>query len=648
MLGFTIVVAAVLCTGIGVAAFLWRRLDGQEELDPLELVTAGSVIGLFLWLAASWTLAYTHLLVRPALLGVSILFCIAAAFLAVRHRRLVRGIRWSPGSALLLLPLILWIVYVLWRGAVLPPANHDALAYHLPKAALLMQAHGFEQFAAPDARIVRLPWNYELLLADILILEGSDQITEWIGTLSFILFLLATAAIARRWWGPGVHALLSVLAVGASPVLLLNSGAEKCDLLAGFLAVAAIVFASRWVVHGGRTAFALTTIALAVGAGVKPNVGAVGIAIAPFLLVRFFRELRARRVTLRGLAAAGAIALAAFLLGGVLMYAVNFQQNETVIEIQTSKPTAMMQYGDWQNLWEFPYLLLTVPFSRNPNAVWVPWLKQYWFWPHYELFFSHYGKLFTLIALSLPMAILVYRRAAPEALRRERNIATWMAFLAVAISLPVATRPVGMFAAFPRYLAFIVPFVVCWTVSPAMRQLAASARLHRISALVSAAFTVWFALSAYLCAIDDRFTPLVYARWAARNPGTRMIYFTQKRAASFVDRQAGPTDTIGIDGNFDTWSYPAWGAKLTRKVLFLPYGATPASIPPEVQWVMLDHSWSSIWGSTTTMGNFWKNVARGPQAPEYQRLAGALARDPHWQATYLDPALGQAVFRRVR
>lgn len=646
MVELIVVVAAILCIGIGVAAFLWRRLDGVEEWEPLELVTAGSAIGLFLWLAASWILAYTHLLVRPALLGVAALSCIAAAFLVIRHRRVLR-IEWSPGSILLLLPLILWIAYVLWRGVVLPPANHDALAYHLPKAALLMQAHGFEQFVASDVRIVILPWNYELLLADILILEGSDQLTEWIGTLSYLLLLLATAAVARRWWGRGMHATLSALAVGASPVLLLNSGADKCDLLAAFLAVAAIVFASRWVVHGGRTAFALTTIALAVGAGVKPNVGAVGVAIAPFLLFRFFRELRAHRVALRDLAAAGALAAAAFFLGGVLPYFINFRQNG-LIEVQTSARTTILQYGDWQNLWEVPYLLLTVPLSRNTNAVWVPWLKQYWFWPHYELFFSHYGKLFTLLALALPIAILVYRRAAPDAIRRERNIATWMAVLGVAISLPVATRPVGMFAAFPRYLAFVVPFIVCWTVAPAVRQLAAHARLHRMAWGVAAGIAGYFALNASLCAVDDRFAPLIYARWAAENPGTRMIYFTQKRAASFVDRQAGPTDTIGIDGTFDTWSYPAWGAKLTRKVIFLPSGATPATIPAEVQWIVLDHSWSSLWGSTTTMGDFWRNIARGPQAPEYLRLAGALAKDPHWQATYLDPPLGQAVFRRVR
>jgi hypothetical protein len=647
MVGFTVVVAAVLCTGIGVAALLGRRLDGVDAWEPLELATAGGVTGLFLWLAASWILAYTHLLVRPALLGVAILFGITAGFFVIRHRRSLR-IQWSPGSILVLLPLLFWVGYVLWRGVVLPPANHDALAYHLPKAALLMQAHGFEQFAAADVRIVLLPWNYELLLSDILILEGGDRLTEWIGTLSYLLLLLATAAVARRWWGGGMHASLAALAVGASPVLLLNSGADKCDLLAAFLAVAAIVFASRWVVHSGRTAFALTTIALAVGAGVKPNVGAVGLAIAPFLLFRFFRELRARRVALRDLAVAGAVAAGAFLLGGVLPYFIHSRQSGGLIEVQTSARTAILQYGDWQNLWEFPYLLLTVPFSNDPNAVWVPWLKQYWFWPHYELFFSHYGKLFTLLALAMPIAILVYRRPAPDAIRRERNIATWMAFLGVAISLPVATRPVGMFAAFPRYLAFIVPFVVCWTVSPAVRQLAAHARLHRMVWGAAAAIAGFFALNAYLCAIEDRFAPLVYARWAAQNPGTRMIYFTQKRAASFVDRQAGPADTIGIDGGFDTWSYPAWGARLTRKVIVLPPGATPATIPAEVQWIVLDHSWSSLWGSTETMGDFWKTIARGPQAPEYLRLAGALTHDPHWQATYLDPRLGQAVFRRVR
>ena len=48
------------------------------------------------------------------------------------------------------------------------------------------------------------------------------------------------------------------------------------------------------------------------------------------------------------------------------------------------------------------------------------------------------------------------------------------------------------------------------------------------------------------------------------------------------------------------------------------------------------------------MGEFFTKATLGPQAPEYVRLTGALRRDPHWQVVYLDPTLGQAVFKRLR
>ncbi|HYC59578.1 MAG TPA: hypothetical protein VEK79_08425 [Thermoanaerobaculia bacterium] len=648
MIGFTAVAAAVLCVGMAAAAFLWRRLDGVEEREPLELVTAGAVIGLALWLAASWALAYAHWWTRGAVLAVAALFVQSGAA-GSQPARWFDGLRAGRSRFFLLLPLLLWIVYVLGRGVVLPPANHDALAYHLPKAALLMDAHGIDDFTVVDSRITLLPWNYELLLSAILITEQRDTVTEWVGTLFYILLLVATGAIARRWWGRGLHVTLCVLVVGATPVLLLNSGAEKADLMAVFLAIAAIVFAARWTVEGGRTNLGLTTLALAVGAGTKSSVAAVGVAIAPFLLYRFIRELRARRVRLRDFALATLVAIAAFLLCGCLEYVDDFFKPVGLIQAQTTgEQTAILRYGDWQNLWQVPYLILTVPFSSSDEGVWVPWRDEHWFWPHYELFFSHYGELFTLLVLALPFAVFFYRRQGDDATRRQRAIATVMALLAIAISLPVAVRPVGMFAAFPRYFAFIVPLVVCWTVGPVVRQLEEKESLARVKGLVAVAVAACFVVNAMFCAVQDRFTPLEYAQIALEYPGTRMVWFSQRRAVNHADRIAGPNDTIAIDGTFDTWSYPAWGAKLTRKVIFLKSGTTADQIPANVQWVVLDHSWDSLWGATTNMGEFWTKAAQGPRSPVYTRLTRALLQDPHWRATYLDPSIGQAVFRRVR
>ena len=69
---------------------------------------------------------------------------------------------------------------------VLPLAKRDGLhpeprqhVYHLPKAALLFQTHGYRTFDSPDVRLGRWPCDYELLLADVITLDGNDMRTAW-------------------------------------------------------------------------------------------------------------------------------------------------------------------------------------------------------------------------------------------------------------------------------------------------------------------------------------------------------------------------------------------------------------------------------------------------------------------------------------
>ena len=114
------------------------------------------------------------------------------------------------------------------------------------------------------------------------------------------------------------------------------------------------------------------------------------------------------------------------------------------------------------------------------------------------------------------------------------------------------------------------------------------------------------------------------------------------RAASVADHYAGPHDTIAIDGGFDTWTYPAYGAHVSRRVVFIKND----NVPDDAQWVVIDHAYNRVWRNVPDMGKFWNSVGRGKPAPSEERLQLALERDPRFTEVFYDARLNQAVFRR--
>lgn len=669
MMILAVAVFAVICAAlVAFGRVLLRWLgDSDDDRPAYARMAAGGVLGLGAWIAVNWLLALTHLLTRSSLAISSLLPLTALGSECVRfwRGRTRQTAKPEAGGSpridtprpllfafLIALPLIGWTGYILWRGAVLPPDSHDALAYHLPKAVMMMKAHGFEYFSAPDVRISNLPVNYELLLADMMILTGTDDLTEWVGTLSYGLFLLIAAALAARWWGPGRRIPITVVAIAATPLLLLHSGAHKNDVLTNAFALGALVWGSEWCVRSSRRPFILAVTCAVMAVGTKPTTLIVAVALAPFAFIALLRLFRSGSIRLRTMIAAATFILVTCALGGSASYIASMLHRSEAVpafqSLRSAAGTANVSYGDWSNIWVVPLLMLLVPFSPNTMAVWVPWRSEYWFWPHYEIFFSHYGALFSVLALLLPFCIIRYRKQGDDALRRERNIASLAAAIAFLLTLPIGARPLGMFASFPRYFLFIVPFILCWTLPPLLMEAARQPGLRVVNRLAPIAVVLYFAQQAIDCAINDRFSPLAYAVEASRHPGTRLIWFMSNRAGSIVDRMAGPEDTIAVDGSFDTWAYPAWGAQLSRSVVFLPANPMPKDIPEGANWVMIDRSYNIAWGNAamTDTGKFWQSVMRGKPSDDDVQLFHALQRDPHWVLVYSLRRMNQAVFRR--
>lgn len=647
MIGFVVVAASVLLTGYGVASWLWKRF-GADDDAPFERATAAVVIGTASWIAANWILAITHLLTFTSLTIVTAAFA-AGAVATLYLRRFTIHL---TTKSVAILPIVLWVLFILWRGATVPPLSHDALAYHLPKAVMIMQAHGYETFRVADQRIVTLPANYELLLADVLILSGTDRLTEWLGTIAYIAMLILTGAFAERWWRASGGAIAaSILAVAATPLFLLHSGADKNDLMTAFFCGAALLWGARWCARGGRMPLLLAIASAALAIGTKPNGAAVALCLAPFALVRIVRVWRS--TTFRDIASTLIGGVLAFLLLGGASYIFAASSHVSPIGVQLGQRSVAgaesVTYGDWQNLWQVPYLALAEPFSRNDFAVWVPWRHEGWFWPRYEIYFSSAGPLFTVLVLLLPVVVIKLRRRGESETATERNVTSMCAALASIIVLPTAMRPLGFFAgAFIRYCAFVIPIVVCWTVVPAYLYLSVPER-RRLAIIATAGLALLFVVEAADNAINDNFAPLDYALSMRSDPTNRMPYFDKRRAANIVDRVAGPADTIAIDGAFGAWVYPAYGPRLTRNVVYLNRESTPDSIPIRARWVIVDRSWNVTWSNPrfTDMGRFWQYIGHGSPSADDVRLPNLLLRDARFRLIYYEPRMNQAVFWRV-
>jgi hypothetical protein len=592
-----------------------------DETTPLERIVAAVVVGAMLWLGMNWVLALTHTLTRVTLLcGASVL--IVAAVILLWRRVSLPGI--DPFAVAVCVPIALWVAYVLWRGLVLPPDNHDALAYHFPKAVFIAQTHGYGYFSGCDPRVTVLPANYELLLSDVLMLTGTDHITEWISTFFYICFLLATGAAVQRWFGRGLHVVAAVIATAAAPVLLLHSGADKNDLMTCFFAIAALMWGARWCVQGGRMPWLLTIASLVLAGGTKPHAAAVLAGLAPFMIARAVRHRpRARDVALTAVFAA-----IVFFLGGGAVYVFNYLDAPNAAEASGLTPN-FVGYGDWANVWRYPYLVLAEPFSRNESFVWLPWRHEAWFWPRYELFFSGFGPLFTILVCAIPYCVYKFREKIPE-----RFVFSIAALIATFLIMPLQFRPLGFFGGLPRFTAFLMPAVMGYSIAPLVKAFPRRA--------IAVALSLYFIVIAVQCALYDRYSPLEYAQLAAKTH-TRSTWTSRWRASNVLDRVAGPEDTVAIDCGFDTWVYPAMGEWHSRRIEFI----RDARIPANAQWVMVDRWWNTVWGSMTDLGQIGRPMRVQPVADD-TRIIRTLLQDPRFAVVYLQPRFNQAVFRRVR
>lgn len=642
---------AAVSIGYDLSRVVWPA--ERHRMPWAERLLYASLTGIALWLATAWLIAFLGVLNRPVIIGRTLAFLAVAIALRVRAGgfKELASRQFDSRKVLMfglpLLPLFLWCIFMLWRSVIVPPLSHDALSYHLPKAALWIQAGGWDRLEEVSFVIGPRPSNYEMLIADAILLDGGDVYTEWLGTIFYLVFILASVAMAQRWWGDDAMMSATVaLLTAAVPVAMLQSGAHKNDVMASYFMVAAAVAAGRWISSADFGGLALAIVALVAAAGTKQHGAVLAVFLAPLLLARMFRA----QWNWRRLAAISVIAiLSVALLGAGVHYLrafVRVASDATAVASSAPDQSRGSSYGDWANLWIGPWALLAGPFSFA-GSIAVPGHGR-WYWRRYEIYFSHLGVQFVAAALLLIPAMLRYRKQGSEEVQRERWAITSAVFAAFVAILPFRVVPIGIHVMnLPRFVLFIVPVMLAWTVAPAVLELVRRGFAKYALAAASIAFVLYGVDNA----MNDTFVPPSYVEWAMRHPGTRVISFDPNRATSIVDRIAGPRDTVAVDCATSTWTYPAFGEKLTRRVMFVPPRADGTiEVPDAARWVAFDRSWKVIWGDARfqQLADADKYLAVGALPAQDLAALRQLHSDRRFRMVWANPRMLQAVFLRRR
>lgn len=630
---------------------LGRAVAARDTDSPFERACYAAIAGSAFWLFTSWLLALMNELSRPLLVIRFIILLIVVGALVWTKRLRIGRIAAENGPFLFVaIPIALAIAFLLWRGSIIPPVSHDALSYHLPKAVLIADARGYEYFDFLIPVVRTLPINYELLLAEEIILSGSDNLTEWVSILFYLFFVVAGGALTERWWGRSSYAAALVsICTAAVPVLILHSGAHKNDVMLAAFMAAALVAGGGWIAEGDIRHLLLTIAAFACAVGTKPQGGLLALAISPFIAARLLREIRGGMPMIRVTAVVAASIIFFLMLGGAV-YVNNYAHEGALLDAKENGQTNVdvVPYGDWSNLWQGPYVLVAAPFSSDDRSLNVPWRSRPWFWRRYEIYFSHLGVVWALSALAAPFVSWWSRRLSPER-AWERAAVTVSALITFLVMLPVGFKPHGLYAiSLPRYALFIVPIVFAWTIGPLTVRLEQRSRAAVLAALAAAVLIFVATFANY--AIRDVYAPLQYVLWARDHPGTRVVPFDPNRAASIIDRMAGPRDRVAIDAGYGTWIHPAFGADLKRPVEFIPQGSGPPRISADAKWVAVDRAFTAVFGHPNfrDLSEARTYLLRGRPRADEIRVIEHLRRDPRFELVFYNRQMVQAVFRRIR
>lgn len=657
MLAFFLLALAALAA----AWTLTGTVASQDDPDAWGLPwLEGITLFFLLWLGVGWTLAALGWLRPAGFMAAGLAMGSMAAWQLQKHKGRIRPtllgawetLRRFRAEWIFLGALALLLGFNLFKGLILPCANNDALAWSMPIAIRYHLAHGLDWAARPQAEwLPHLsdPHSYELLLASILSLTGSDQLTEWLSTLVAGGLLAVVGIHFRRWSGPGHQVWPALLIFASAPVFLLHMAADKSDLLTNLLILLGIFWTARaWLEETERPALLAIWVLFAL-----LNVKRSGWMLAPPLILAVclrWTLLARRRGLTQGtptiLRLAGHGLAAALAMGGIKtfwLWHLTRPVTQAVAGVASQLNPAAHSFS-WLDPVRFLWVVSLAPFRSSDYTVRLLSGVE-WYWPEYNLIYSHFGWLFgpaLLLALGV-VAARVLRRWPGPGFSREQWLCLGWALCLAALLLARNYAYDGGFNTFPRFVLFLVPATLAAGFLPLL------AWLDRPRWAGLAALLV-LAGSASLTYSRDMVAPYVYLKDLWDNPGKRRwILVGPNRTPCILDRLAGTRAVVAADCTYQTWLAPLWGKDLSRDVRLVEWKEGQPHIPQGAEWVVIDNVSGVVWGNgqlVRNAGDFAKAFRRGVPSDRDRKLYPILAADPAWEVVTASPLGEQALFRR--
>jgi hypothetical protein len=656
---------AVFLLSMAALAGSWTIAERADSLKP-----QGDAWGLswlkgitrffLLWIGVGWVLAAFHLLRPFGLMGAAVLMGLVTTRIIKRHPLPLRAslsgaitmLRSLRAEWLFLGVIGLLMAYNLFKGWVLPCANSDALAWSMPISIRYHLAHGLDWSKPPQAEWLLHfsdPHTYELLVASMLSLTGTDRITEWLSTLVAGGILAVVGIQFRRWSGPGLHVWTGVLLFASAPVFLLHMASDKADLLTILLILLGIFWTARtWLEESLRPGELAIWVLFALF-----NVKKSGWMLAPPLLFAVY--LRWSLLVGRDrslwvpilLRAIGHSVAAALAMGGVKALYLWYHSQPAShgmagIATQLSPSAHTFSLGD---PFRFLWLVSLAPFLSTDYTVRLSSGME-WYWPEYNLIYSHFGWLFGP-ALLVGVGVLVagcFRRGPAGNFPQEQWFCLGTSALLAWFLLAHAYANVVGFSTFPRFILFLMPTILATGFLPLLAQ----ARRPWIFGGIAVLLLVGAARSAYE---HDMVAPYVYLEDLWQHPEKRRwVMVGPNRMPCVFDRLAGPRAVVVSDCTYQTWLAPLWGEGFTRDVRLLEWKEGRPQIPSDAEWIVIDNVSGIIWGNGLMVRNgqdFVKAFRHGVPSERDTRLFPILNADPTWEVVSGSPSGEQAIFRKL-
>jgi len=388
------------------------RLLGAFLLGVGQIVISSTVLGLFGAFKTGPVVA-ANLVLTTGLLAVSRPCRADLTGLVIETREgfrlLLRTLRGQKVLTALFLLAAFQVGWWTFLVLLFPPYAWDALTYHMPKVALMLQTGRINAFPTENAFINAYPSNGEILFGWNSLVLRNDLIADGTQILFALAAALALYGIARKVGLSRQNSLVGVTFL-LIPIVIQQSAVPYTDVIAAALFLCAVNFA----LSRGPAWIHPVLLGLAVGLNIGTKYFYL---IAAFLPALFYfipalrRDKPGRTAAVRGIA----VFLAAVVLTGGTWYVRNM--------ILYQNPVAPVQVAVgpvriFPGVYETDALTGGGPRIFNPRAVLRSWLEisaPFWDHPIYNFDSGRggFGPVFPIVllpAIGFALVIAVRKR----------------------------------------------------------------------------------------------------------------------------------------------------------------------------------------------------------------------------------------------